>query len=452
MHSRSTTSVLTIMMWGIFAISGFLPAAETDGSRPFVTDAVGPPSAEAPVVQPWRSVALDPEYSGQWVVLGDVDGDHEVEIVSARNVDRNDNHFTSAVVAQNLDGSVLWKWGDPKIGRRNLHHDVACQIHDLTGDGNQEVVLAADRQLVVLEGSSGKPLRSFSIPEHASDCVVFADLSGKGRRSDILVKNRYQQVWAYSPEGKLLWTVDTPGGYRTSHQPFPLDLDGDGRDEVLAGYAALNSDGSLRWVFEAEEGRRNGGHADCWRVVHMAPKPEDTRLVMTMCSGNALVMTDGAGQVIWRQTGQHYESLDVGEIRKDRPGLEIVVDVDHLPKPPKPLCLFDEQGEELGRINTDYTRHHKLVDWDGDGLMEIGSALPRGLFDGHGHRVITFAIDNGERPWQIAAVDLTGQGMRDVMLITNGDGADKVYLYNNPTPASTSVNTPLGTGLNFTLY
>ena len=66
--------------------------------------------------------------------------------------------------------------------------------------------------------------------------------------------------------------------------------------------------------------------------------------MMTMCSGNSLVLTDGAGKVVWRQTGHHYESIDVGEIRKDRPGKEIVVDIDHLPKPPKPLCLFDEQG------------------------------------------------------------------------------------------------------------
>ncbi len=31
------------------------------------------------------------------------------------------------------------------------------------------------------------------------------------------------------PAGRLLWTVKDPGGYRTAHQPFPVDLDGDGR-------------------------------------------------------------------------------------------------------------------------------------------------------------------------------------------------------------------------------
>jgi len=88
-----------------------------------------------PFVQAWRRIALEPEYSGAWVVAGDLDGDRAVEIVSARNVDRDDVHFTSAVVAQRLDGTVLWRWGNPNIGRKQLYHDVACQIYDWDGDG-----------------------------------------------------------------------------------------------------------------------------------------------------------------------------------------------------------------------------------------------------------------------------------------------------------------------------
>ncbi|NQT12488.1 MAG: hypothetical protein HQ582_07060, partial [Planctomycetes bacterium] len=390
-----------LLAWALVATCSGLccSIACADQPRPFETDARGAPAADAPVVEPWRIVAIDAEYGGQWIVAGDVDGDGEIEIVSAQNYNQNDDHFTSAVVVQKLDGSVLWRWGDPKLGRRKIHHDVACQIHDLDNDGTNEVVLAGDRQLVVLDGRSGKQVGGFAIDRHASDCVVFADLAGKGWPSEILVKTRYGQIWTYSAAGRLLWTVKEPGGYRTAHQPLPVDLDGDGRDEILAGYAALNSDGSVRWTFEAEEGRRNGGHADCWRVVRLAQRPHNTRLVMTMCGGNALVMTDGAGRLVWRETGHHYESVDVGEIRGDVPGLELIVDVDHLPQPPKPLCLFDQQGRELGRINTDYTRQHTLVDFDGDGLQEIGSALPQGLFDGYGRRVCTLGVAEGERPW-----------------------------------------------------
>ena len=60
--------------------------------------------------------------------------------------------------------------------------------------------------------------------------------------------------------------------------------------------------------------------------------------------------------------------------------------------PEKPLCVFDETGRLLGQIITGYTRHHVLVDWTGDGNKEIGSALPRSLFDGRGERIVTFGI------------------------------------------------------------
>lgn len=80
----------------------------------FDLDLRGEALRDVPVIEPWKTVHLDPEYAGEWVVLGDVDGDGEVEIVSARNVDRDDVRYTSAVVAHKLDGSVLWRWGGPE--------------------------------------------------------------------------------------------------------------------------------------------------------------------------------------------------------------------------------------------------------------------------------------------------------------------------------------------------
>ena len=173
---------------------------------------------------------------------------------------------------------------------------------------------------------------------------------------------------------------------------------------------------------------------------------------MTMCSGNALVMSDGAGRTVWRKTGHHYESVGVVEIREDVPGLESVVDIDHLPAPPMPLCLFDEQRKELGRINTEYTRFHALVDWNADGLQEIGSAVPRSLFDGRGRRVCSLAVSAGESPILIKAMDLAGHGMPDLLLTTVRQGTYRVYLYRNPSAGFPSQRRPAGTGLNRTLY
>ena len=49
--------------------------------------AAGLPPAEpgAPLIQPWRRVTLDPEYSGAWVVAGDLDGDGAPDLVLAHS-------------------------------------------------------------------------------------------------------------------------------------------------------------------------------------------------------------------------------------------------------------------------------------------------------------------------------------------------------------------------------
>ena len=174
---------------------------------------------KADVIKPWKTITLDSLYAGSWIVSGDIDNDGEPEIVSARNVDIRDSHYTSSVIVYNLDGSVLWKWGDASIGRNILHHDVACQIYDWDGNGTKDVIVATNKYLVELDGVTGKVKREIGIPNGASDCIVFANLGGNKRASDVLIKNRYGKIWALNSNGEILWNIELPAGKKTAHQP-----------------------------------------------------------------------------------------------------------------------------------------------------------------------------------------------------------------------------------------
>jgi hypothetical protein len=409
-------------------------------------DAETPPGV--PRLSPTHTITLDPSHAGEWVVLGDVDGDGEMEIVSARNVDENDVHFTSAVVAQRFDGTVLWRWGNPAIGRAELHHDVACQIYDWDGDGLNEVVLATEGYLVELEGATGRERRRLPLPPKATDCLVFANLSGGPRATDILVKDRYWNLWAFSREWQLLWQIENPGGYRTSHQPLPLDLDGDGRDEIMAGYALLDPAGEVRWVLQSEGVDLAGAHLDCTRVVRTGARPEDFRLVHTYCGVGALAMTDGLGQTVWEINGHHFESLDVGKIRADVPGLQIVVDlVDFIAPGQNPTWLLDEEGRLLGQFTTPYSRFHSLVDWNGDGLEEIVLADVPLICDGHGQPLARLSVN--EAPTQFLRVgDLTGDGRADICI----HNQTRLHVFTNPSPTRPATPARPGSGVNATLY
>jgi len=449
-----------VFQWFLFCVLVSVSAytilhAKENGFIYFNTRDVGKPNGKVPMIKPLKVVRLDPEYGGQWVVAGDVDGDGAVEIVSAENFNKGDIHYTTTAVAQNLDGSVLWRWGNPDVGRKNWHHDVACQIHDWNGDGKNEVVLCTKGFLIELEGATGRELRQIPIPEEATDCLVFCNLSGNKNPTDILVKDRYHEIWAYSQQGKLLWTVKDPGGFRTAHQPRPIDIDGDGRDEIMAGYALLNYDGSVRWVFRSKKVEQSRGHLDCARAFRRGPSPEDFRIVLTCCGANNIALVNGNGRVLWEVSGHHFESIDVGRVIPNHAGLHICVDIDHQPYGKSPLWVLDEHGQLLGQLVTGYSRHHCLLDWTGDGVEEILVAHTGGLYNHQGRRIGTFSTLDLETPERktkyersMLIGDMTCDGVADVIIAT----AQTVYIYENTSGRISDRPVPLGTELNFTLY
>lgn len=428
----------------------------------FDTDDTGT-EVRGDLIRPWKVVELDGDYGGQWVVAGDIDGDNVVEIVSAENFNQGDVHYTSAVVAQKLDGTVLWKWGDPAIGRKNWHHDVACQIHDFSGDDKNEVVVCIKGFIVELDGTTGNEIRRIPIADDATDCLVFCNLvgsgkpAGMGKARDVLVKDRYRNIYAYNRWGNLLWKVKDPGGYRTAHQPVPVDLDRDGHDEIMAGYAMLNHDGSVRWTFESKTIDQNRGHLDCVRILRYAENPEDFRLVLTCCGANNITMVDGNGKVLWEKSGMHFESIDTGKVFGDHAGAQLLVDIDHQPFGKSPMCVIDDKGTLLGRITTDYSRHHHLLDWTGDGADEIAVAYNGAIYDHTGERIACLVTASEDSPAVTAEKDaeyrsmvigdIDGDQIRDILLVTTS----KVYIYKNIN-GKPDKSVPLGTGANLTLY
>ncbi|MHC4072427.1 MAG: hypothetical protein ACYTGS_10405 [Planctomycetota bacterium] len=416
--TRVKCVILQLMLVNI--LMPFVCCAKGNDFTYFNTEDIGKPDGNVPLIQPWKIIGLNAEYGGQWVVAGDVDADGEVEIVSAENFNDGDVHYTSTAVAQNLDGSVLWRWGESDVGRKSWHHDVACQIHDWNGDGRKEVVLCTKGFLVEIDGATGRELRRIHIAADATDCLVFCNLSGGKNPTDVLVKDRYRRIWAYNQQGKLLWTVEEPGGFKTAHQPRPIDIDGDGRDEIIAGYALLNYDGSVRWVFESGKVDHSKGHLDCARVLRKGASPEDFRIVLTCCGANNVALVDGNGRVLWEVSGHHFESVDVGHVIPNHAGRHIVVDIDH----------------------------H-------DGIDEILVAHKGGIYNSRGVRIGTFStpgLDSvaGKRKYEKSMLigDMTGDGIPDVVIAT----PDTVYIYKNENGRKTDRPVPPGTEFNFTLY
>ena len=206
---------MTQLLLYAFAFLSLVRMAVAEEPHPlrFNTIDRGPSTPAIPLIPAWKAVRIDPEYGGNWCVTGDLDGDGVAEIVSAKNKYGDGIHYTTSAVAHRLDGSILWRWGNPTEGHAYNGYDVALQIYDWDGDGTNEVILLTEGELVELNGATGEEKRRFAIPTRATDCLVFVNLSGHKRAQEVIVKDRYRRLWADDYDGKQLWGGQwKPGG------------------------------------------------------------------------------------------------------------------------------------------------------------------------------------------------------------------------------------------------
>lgn len=386
---------------------------------------------EYPQPQLWKQIVLEDFGAGRNVRFGDLTGNGKHDLLIAQGQKRiyKDAYANiSCLTALDLDGHILWQSGEPNPEHAYLTADLPFQIADVDLDGKNEVIVAKDFQLMILEGSTGRLKKSiptpiaddpeetlFTVPygRYAFDrvnvdSIRICNFTGRPQPTDILIKDRYSRLWAYDHQLNLLWK------YRegiTGHFPFTKDLNGDGKEEMFVGYNLVNADGKTIWELPIVT-----DHTD--EIIIGRFDPERHEDLIAIVSGHeGFIIADLSGKLLVQQEIGHAQRLSAANYRSDLPGLELAVTTFWGNQ--GIIFIFDCHGELLYSWEPG-TNGNMItpVNWSGDGrelLLLNGNSELGGMIDGWGRRVVVFPND-GHPDRCAEVVDLTGDSREEIVL------------------------------------
>ena len=393
--------------------------------------------ADNPQPKLWKKFETPGFGAGRNVRFGDLDGDGQIDMLIAQNVPhvKGDGFDAiSCLTAVNLDGKVLWQIGRPDPRNGLLTNDTPFQIHDVDGDGRNEVVLVKDFKLQILDGRTGEVKQWTWMPPAPpskerpyelvnGDSIAFVNFSGDKGRHEILVKDRYEHFWIYNNRLELLWK----GEGQTGHYPYPADLDGGGRDEMAIGYALWDHRGHQLWSHD----RDLRDHADGIMAGNLSDDPKAAPRVYASGSDEGFLMFDIRGNILKHVRAGHMQSPSVGKYRMDVPGLQYVTV--NFWKNPGIITLFDWDGNILEQQEPIHTGSPMLpVNWRGDGqefILLSGNVTEGGMVDGHLRRVVMFP-DDGHPDLAANVLDVTGDARDEIVLWDQ----QRVWIYTQDRP------------------
>ena len=406
-------------------------------------------------------------FGAETLRIGDLDGDGGPDLLFIQSI--FGTREITCLTATTIHGEVLWQSGTPSLDNGRIYSDLPVQIYDWDRDGWNEALYVrqakyveppydgtspreratryeGEAQMVVLCGRTGKEKGAFSLPAPADDSFLFADLSGRGRREDLVVKDRYWNMWGVAHDGDMLWHYEGSVG----HYPAIADVDEDGKDEVFTGFALIDHDGTV--LFQKDAGN---AHADATWILRA---PDRTWRLLFGNGGIHCVAPDGSEY--WSHPLGEAQHVVAGRFRRDSPAQLAVVDRTPVPHHRDEnawgiLYMYDLDGKELWNSKQPpgaWAIATTPVNWFGteppSGILVygMGKDRPAVIWNGAGNVAetlpMTFTTDRKDRDQQLdfygLAADVWGDsrdevvlfGSRGACIYTNARAAEIPTLYN----------------------
>ncbi|TCT13109.1 hypothetical protein EDC18_10972 [Natranaerovirga pectinivora] len=389
----------------------------------------------------WKTIDLKDFGAGRNIRFGDLTGDGQCDVIIAqcqKRVFKDRYGHISCLTAFDLEGNIIWQIGEPNPEHGYISADLPFQIADIDMDGKNEVIVSIDFKLMILEGSTGKVKMSIDTPisddpmetlysgvpfdqyafDHVNvDCIRICNFTGKEKPTDILIKDRYNRLWAYDNQLQFLWKYHDG---ITGHFPFTKDINGDGKEEMVVGYNLVDSNGKKIWTLPVET-----DHTDEILIGPLDPtKDED---IIGMVSGDeGFILCDLEGKILLKELIGHAQRISAGNFRPEEKGYEIAITTYWGSQ--GIVMIYNGKGERLYSFEPGTDGNMITpVNWTGDGqdlILLNGNVEKGGMIDGYGRRVVTFP-DDGHPDLCAEVIDLTGDCREEIVLWDK----EKMYIY-----------------------
>ena len=388
-----------------------------------------------PKMKLWKKIDLKNFGTSRQIRFGHLTGTDEWYVVLAqmqKRVSRDAYGFISCLTAIDLEGNALWQLGEPSDKTEELGKvsaDMAFQVYDIDGDGRDEVIVGWDFEIRILDGRTGTikksaktpfsddndadligvPYQTYAFERINPDGIRICNFRGKERPADILIKDRYCRIYALDEDLNVMWKFKSPTN--TGHCPLPIDIDGDGKDELLVGYKLLDSDGQMLWSYPISEDHTDEIVAGKWMPG------EDEGHFACVSGTEGFFIGDFYGNIVARDMIGHAQRVSIANYCPEREGREIVVT--NFWGHQGVIFLYDCYGNQIWEMENEMNGNILApVNWDGDGtelILTNADAKKGGLLNGKGVRAVEFP-DDGHPVLCCESLDLTGDE-RDELVV-----------------------------------
>lgn len=322
----------------------------------------------------------------------------------------------SCLTAYDFNGNMMWQIGENNNSYNTtvISCDLPFQIGDFNNDGVDEIVYSQDFKIIVRNAITGELISEHKTPLTDGlmkdrpykrlnvDAIRFADFEGLGYKGDLIIKDRYENVFALDRNMNILFRYHFKN---TGHFPYIYDFNNDNLDEMFVGYSMVDSKGDILFSMPIES-----DHTD--EIIYTSLKNNDEKRLFLASGNEGFNVVNLDGSIYKHNEVGHAQRISIADYNND---LDNEVCVTSFWGANNICYMFDSNLNMV--CEKEFMTNGIIITpiaYDGENVLILGNSK-EGILDFELDSVIEFPNDGHPTLCQ-DAVDIDDDGISEILL------------------------------------